>query len=391
MSSDVEKISIVGAGHTPFGRLNENLEELIIAATREALIDANLPASAVDAVFIAHFNSGLVPDGFVSSLVHQADPDLRFKPSTRVENACASGSAAIHAGINAILAGRARTVLIVGAEKMTSRSTPEVTEALAGAGYKNDPAEAALSFPGVFALAAKAYAERYGDPLPAMAEIASKNHMNALANPLAHMRRPMTVEDCANVTNKNPIIAPPLRLTDCSLVSDGAAALVLTTTQAARAHAHAARFRSALHVSDYLPISKRDLIAYEGPTRAIRGAFDTAGVTLSDIDFAEVHDCFTIAELLTYEAMGLAPNGRGADALAGGTVMRGGKTPVNLSGGLKAKGHPIGASGVSMHVMAYRQLTGRADDLQLPKADLGLVFNMGGAAVANYASVLSSR
>lgn len=391
MSSDVEKISIVGAGHTPFGRLNENLEDLIVAATREALTEANLPASAIDAVFVSHFNSGLVPDGFVSSLVHQADPDLRFKPATRLENACASGSAAIHAGIDAILSGRARTVLVVGAEKMTARSTPEVTEALAGAGYKNDPAEASLSFPGVFALAAQAYAERYGDPLPAMAAIASKNHMNALSNPLAQMRRPMTAEDCMTVTNKNPIIAPPLRLTDCSLVSDGAAAVVLTTTDAARTHRNAARFLAARLVSDYLPLSKRDLIAFEGPTLAIRGAFEAAGIGLDDIDFAEVHDCFTIAELLIYEAMGLAPNGRGADTLASGRVMLGGKTPVNVSGGLKAKGHPIGASGISMHVMAYRQLTGQAGEMQLPKSEIGLVFNMGGAAVANYASVLSSR
>ncbi len=389
MTSDVAKVSIVGAGHTPFGRLNENLEGLIVAATREALADANLPASAVDAVFVAHFNAGLVPDGFVSSLVHQADPDLRFKPATRLENACASGSAAIHAGINAILSGRAKTVLVVGAEKMTARTTPEVTAALAGAGYKNDPVEAALSFPGVFALAAQRYAERYGDPLPAMARIASKNHMNALANPLAQMRRPMTVEDCAAVTEKNPIIAPPLRLTDCSLISDGAAALVLTTSDAARAHAKAARFLAAVHVSDYLPMSRRDLIAYEGPRRAIHGAYEEAGIGLDDVSFAEVHDCFTIAELLTYEAMGLAAPGHGADALASGRVMRGGKTPVNLSGGLKAKGHPVGATGVSMHVMAYRQLTGQAGEMQLSKADLGLVFNMGGAAVANYASVLA--
>ena len=389
MASEIADICIVGTGHTRFGRLEETLEELIVAATREALAEAGLEGEAIDAVFIGHFNSGLVRDGFVSSLVHQADPSLRFRPSARLENACASGSAAIHAGIAAIRSGQAKRVLVVGAEKMTSRSTPEVTEALAGAGYQNDPAEAALSFPGVFALAARGYGERYGDPLPAMARIASKNHMNAMANPLAQMHRPMTPDECATVSERNPIIAAPLRLTDCSLVTDGAAALVLTSADIAREHAHAARFLSAVQVSDFLPMSRRDLVAFEGPARAIRQAYAEAGITIDDLSFAEVHDCFTIAELLIYEAMGLAEAGRGGEAVAGGRVMRDGRTPVNLSGGLKAKGHPVGATGVSMHALAFRQLTGQAGEMQLADPKLGLVFNMGGAAVANYASILA--
>lgn len=391
MIPNTPHVSIVGSGHTRFGRLDGTLEDLIVDAAREALTEADLPAAAIDAVYLGHFNSGLVRDGFPSSLVHQADPDLRFKPATRLENACASGAAAIHAGMNAILSGRAQTVLVVGAEKMTARSTAEVTEALAGAGYQNDPAEAALSFPQVFGVAARAYAERYGDPLPAMARIASKNHMNALKNPLAQMRRPMSVEDCATVTEKNPVIADPLRLTDCSLVSDGAAAIVLTTRKAARGHTRAATFRAAEHVSDVLPMSARDFLAFEGPERAIRAAYETAGIAVGDLDFAEVHDCFTIAELLIYEAMGLAPKGRGVQALDEGLVAAEGRTPVNLSGGLKAKGHPVGATGVSMHALAFRQLTGQAGEMQRPNAGLGLVFNMGGAAVANYASVLEAE
>lgn len=389
MASDVSNISIIGTGHTRFGRLAENLEDLITASAREALAEAELPAEAIDAVFVGHFNAGLVRDGFAASLVHQTDPGLRFKPATRLENACASGSAAIHAAIESILSGRARNVLVVGAEKMTARSTAEVTEALACAGYQNDPAEAALSFPGVFAQAAQAYAGRYRDPLGAMAQIASKNHQNAMLNPLAQMRRPLTVEDCATVTDKNPLIAPPLRLTDCSLVSDGAAALVLTTTQNAGKREKAARFLSAVQINDFLPMSRRDLLLFEGPRMAIRKAYEEAGIKLDDLSFAEVHDCFTVAELLIYEAMGLAPAGEGETALSSGRVMRGGQTPVNLSGGLKAKGHPVGATGVSMHVLAYRQLTGQAGEMQLDRADLGLVFNMGGAAVANYASVLA--
>ncbi|WP_028714512.1 thiolase domain-containing protein [Paracoccus sp. J55] len=390
MASDISDICIIGTGHTRFGRLDDNLETLIVTASREALHEAGLSGDAIDAIFISHFNSGLVRDSFVSSLVLQTDPGLRFKPSTRVENACASGTAAIHAGMAAILAGQAKRVLVVGAEKMTSRSTPEVTEALAGAGYQNNPAEAALSFPGVFALAAQAYGERHGDPLPAMAQIASKNHMNAMANPLAHMRRPMTVADCATIGDRNPVVAPPLRLTDCSLVSDGAAALVLTSTDLAQGHEHVARFRAAVQVNDLLPMSLRDLAAFEGPARAIRRAYSEAGIGVDDLGFAEVHDCFTIAELMIYEAMGLAEAGNGAEAIASGRVLREGRTPVNLSGGLKAKGHPIGATGVSMHVMAFRQLTGNAGEIQAPNPRAGLVFNMGGVAVANYASILSS-
>ncbi len=384
-------ISIVGSGHTKFGRLEQNLEDLIVAVTREAVEESGIDPADIDAVFLGHFNSGLVPDGFASSLIHQAYPQLRFKPGMRAENACASGSAAIHAGMNAIQAGKARTVLVVGAEKMTSRSTRDVTQALAGAGYQNDTDEAALSFPQVFGVAAREYEARHASPLNAMARIAVKNHANAMANPLAQMHKEFTFEHCSTVSNSNPEIAPPLRLTDCSLVSDGAAALVLTTDENAANFPRSVGIRAAAHVSDFLPMSRRDFLAFEGPERAFAEAFNSAGVTLEDIDFAEVHDCFTIAELLTYEAMGLAPKGQGARALDDGTVYRDGALPVNLSGGLKAKGHPVGATGVSMHALAYRQLTDQAGEMQKPGANLGLVFNMGGSAVANYVSVLEAR
>ncbi len=384
-------VSIVGSGHTQFGRLQENLEELIVAATREAVEDSGIDPNDIDAVYLGHFNSGMVTDGFASSLIHQAYPQLRFKPGMRAENACASGSAAIHAGMNMIRAGQARTVLVVGAEKMTSRSTKEVTQALAGAGYQNDPAEASLSFPQVFGVAGRDYDARYGSPLDAMAKIAVKNHANAMSNPLAHMHKEFTFEHCSTVSEMNPEIAPPLRLTDCSLVTDGAAALILTTDENAATFPKSVAMRAAEHVNDFLPMSRRDFLAFEGPERAFAQAFKAANVTLEDIDFAEVHDCFTIAELLTYEAMGLAPKGQGARALEDGTVYRGGALPVNLSGGLKAKGHPVGATGVSMHALAFRQLTNQAGDLQVPGAELGLLFNMGGSAVANYVSVLEAR
>lgn len=390
MHSD-KPVAIIGSGHTPFGRLGtDNLESLIVAAAREALADADIPPADVDQIYLGHFNSGMVSDGFASSLVLQAHEDLRFKPAARCENACASGAAAIFAGLNAICSGAARVVLVVGAEKMTSRTTEEVTAALAGAGYQHDAAERGLSFPQLFALAAQAYGQRWQDPLPAMAAIAAKNHRHALRNPLAQMQRELSESFCNTVSDKNPLIAPPLRMTDCSLITDGAAAIVLAAPDVAAQAKRSALFRAAAHVSDRLPLKGRDLVAFEGPRRAFAQAYAQAGVGLDALHFAEVHDCFTIAELLIYEAMGLAAPGQAPALLAERATERGGRLPVNLSGGLKAKGHPVGATGVSMHALAFRQLTGQAGDMQLPRADLGLVFNMGGAAVASYATILQT-
>jgi len=387
-----ETVSIVAAGHSRFGRLADvTLEDLIVQVTREALTDAAIDSSQIDAIFLGHFNSGMVPDGFPASLVLQADPALRFKPATRCENACASGSAAIQAGINAILSGAAELVLVVGAEKMTANTTAQVTQALAGAGYQNDVQEAGLSFPQLFGLAAKQYQQRYQSPLASMAKIASKNHTNALENPLAQMHKAMSFEHCNTVSESNPYIAEPLRLTDCSLISDGAAAIVLASAKRAKEFRREVLIRATSQVNDFLPIAHRDILSFEGPQRAIHSALRKADVTLNDLDFAEVHDCFTIAELLIYEAMGLAPKGEGHRALDDGVVQAGGRLPINLSGGLKAKGHPVGATGVSMHAMAFRQLTGQPTGIAVPNAEFGLVFNMGGMAVANYASVLQAR
>ena len=207
-------------------------------------------------------------------------------------------------------------------------------------------------------------------------------------NSAAQMHKPMTLEHCSTVSESNPLIAPPLRLSDCSLISDGAAAIVLASAERAKGFRREVAIRAMQQVSDFLPMSSRDFLAFEGPQRAIAAALHQAGVGLGEIDFAEVHDCFTIAELLIYEAMGLAPKGEGFRALEEGTVLADGRLPVNLSGGLKAKGHPVGATGVSMHAMAFRQLTGNPIGIALQQPEFGLLFNMGGMAVANYASVL---
>ena len=380
---------ITGWGHTKFGALKEqSLEDLIIAAADEALTHAGVAAEDVDGIWLGHFNSGMVPDAFASSLVMGLDDGLRFTPATRCENACASGSAAIYNALNAIRAGQTKIALVIGVEKMTDLDTAGVTKALAGASYQKE--ESGVSFPQIFGRIAGQYFQRFGDQGAALAQIAVKNHANAMANPLAHMQKAVNFEFCNAVSDKNPMIAAPLRMTDCSLISDGAAALVIVAPELAEDFPQAVTFRAAEQVNDFMPMSRRDMTELTGPRVAIEKAFAAAGVGLDDIGFAEVHDCFTIAELMIYEAIGLKPKGHGAEAVAEGLVMKDGKLPVNLSGGLKAKGHPVGATGVSMHVMAARQVTGNAGDMQADRSDLGLVFNMGGSGVANYCSVLEA-
>jgi len=381
------KAVIAGWGHTQFGRLeDQDTESLVLSAGRMALEHAGLPPCELEGIWLGQFEAGLDVGSFHSSLALGIDPAMRFIPATRCENACASGSAAIYAARNAIAAGEVKTALVIGVEKMTHRSTKEVAACLARAAYAKE--EGNLSFPQIFAEFAKAYFAEYGDCSDALAHIAAKNHRNALDNPLAHMRKDVGFAFCNTLSEKNPVIADPLRLTDCSLVTDGAAALVLVADDMRHAFPQAVEFRAAVQVNDFLPMSRRKLTDFAGPTKAIKDACTAAGVDSKDLDFAEVHDCFTIAELLIYEAMGLAPKGQGRKAIDEGVVMADGSLPVNRSGGLKAKGHPVGATGVSMHVMAAKQLTGQAGDLQLPGAELGLVFNMGGSAVANYASIL---
>jgi len=378
---------IVGWGHTPFGRHDDKtLEDLIIDAAQEAITHAGITPADIDSIWLGNFNSGMVPDGFTSSLVMGLDDNLRFKPATRLENACASGSAAVYAARDSIRSGSSKITLVIGAEKMTALDTAGVTKALAGASYQKE--EADLSFPAIFGQFAQAYFGEHGDHSATLARIAEKNHKNAMNNPLAHMRREFDFDFFNQVSNKNPLIAPPLRLTDCSPISDGAAALIMVSDEVAGDFLQGVSFRSAVHINDFLPMSKRNPIAFEGPKEAFSRAFAQSGITARDLDFAEVHDCFTIAELLIYEAMGLAKPGQGASLLEDGTVLKGGAVPINLSGGLKAKGHPVGATGVSMHVMAAKQLTGTAGDLQQPDAELGCVFNMGGSGVANYCSIL---
>jgi acetyl-CoA C-acetyltransferase len=380
---------IVGWAHTPFGKLEgETVESLVTRVANDALGDAGIAAEDVDEIVLGHFNAGFSAQDFTASLVLQASPDLRFKRATRVENACATGSAAVHQGLKAIAARSARIVLVVGVEQMTATPAAEIGRNLLKASYVREEADIEGGFAGVFGKIAGLYFQRWGDQSDALAQIAAKNHKNGVGNPYAQLRKDLGYEFCRAESDKNPRVAGPLKRTDCSPVSDGAAALVLADVETALRLSKAIVFRAAEHVQDFLPMSRRDILKFEGCALAWKRALAQAGVALGDLSFAEVHDCFTIAELIEYEAMGLAGEGQGARVIAEGVVAKDGKLPINPSGGLKAKGHPIGATGVSMHAISAMQLTDAAGDMQVKNARLGGIFNMGGAAVANYVSIL---
>jgi len=378
---------IVGWDHLKFGkREGDDIEDMIVSVATGAMRDAGVEPKDVDAIYLGTFGGGFVRQEFPASLVLQAHDDLRFKPSTHVENACATGSAAIYQGFNHIAAKKGRIVLVVGVEKMTEVSGEVLGGILSKASYLRE--ESASSFAEIFGQITDAYFQKYGDKSDALAMIAAKNHKNGCDNPYAQLQKDLGYDFCRNVSEKNPVVAGPLKRTDCSLVSDGAAAIVLSDVDTALKMDKAVYFRAAQHVQDYLPMSRRTVIDFEGPAEAFSRAFAEAGLTVEDLGFAEVHDCFTSAELLSYEAMGLTEKGQGEVAVKEGWTYADGKLPVNRSGGLKAKGHPLGATGLSMHAIASMQLTGTAGDLQLDDPKVGAVFNMGGSAVSSYVSIL---
>ena len=380
---------IIGWGHTPFGKLDAaDSEQLIRDAVEPALASAGLEASDIDGVFVGHYNGGFLPQDFTASLVAMAVPALRHVPAVRLENACATGSAAIWAALDAVESGRVRHALVVGFEIMNAVPGPKIAETLLRCSYVKEEGGIPAGFAGVFGQIAQQYFERFGDQSDALAAIAAKNHANGMHNPWAHMRRDFGFDFCRQPSDKNPFVAGPLKRSDCSLVSDGAAALVISREPVSGARVNAVRWKSRTQVNEYLPLSRRDPTRFEGAALAWQKGLADAGTALDELAFVETHDCFTVAELLEYEAMGLAPHGQGARVILDGVTRRDGRLPVNPSGGLKSRGHPIGATGVSQHVMAAMQLADAAGDMQIPNARLGAVFNMGGAAVANYLSVL---
>ncbi len=380
---------ITGWSHSKFGvNVEQTSENMIADVVEKAIEHAEISAKEIDAIFVGTFNNGFQKQDFHGALPAVSQSDLRYVPAMRVENACATGSAAIHTAMNAIEAKKAKTTLVVGVEKMTDVSSDKVGDILLGASYRPEEGSTKGGFTGVFASIAKSYFQKYGDKSDILAKIAAKNHENGCSNPLAHMQKNLGFEFCNSISEKNPYVAEPLRRTDCSMVSDGAAALIIQDFDLSLSAKRAIAFRARRHVNDILPLSKREKTKFEGALQAWHYALLDAKITLDDLSFVETHDCFTIAELIEYEAMGLTKIGEGYRAIEEGWVQKTGKLPINPSGGLKSKGHPVGATGVSQHVMSAMQLTGEAGDMQINKANLAGIFNMGGASVANYVSIL---
>ncbi len=382
---------IIGCGHTNFGRLDGlEPEDLIRAAVVDALTEAQIGPDEVDAIFLGTFNGGFVRQDFSASLVAMAVPRLRYKPAVRLENACATGSAALYAALDAIASRRVRIALVVGFEKMTGLRGHEVGEVLLKCSYVKEEGTTPGGFAGVFGRIAEEYFSRFGDKSDALARIAAKNHRNGVANPYAHLRKDLGFDFCRTPSEKNPVVAGPLKRSDCSPVSDGAAALVVAAEEVALTKPMAVRVRAYSQVNDYMPLSMRDPTRLDAGARAWRESLQKAGLKIQDLSLVETHDCFTVAELMEYEAMGLAEHGQGERVILDGITEKSGALPVNPSGGLKAKGHPIGATGVSMHALVAMQLAGAAGEMQIAGADLGGVFNMGGTGVANYVTVLEA-
>lgn len=384
--------SLIGWGHGTFGRSPApDTTALMADVVPQALEHAAIGPSDVDAVFVGVYNNGFSRQDFQGALVSMAVPGLAATPASRHENACATGAAALHAACDFIEAGRGRVALVVGAEKMTSVPAQQASEILLSGCWGPEEAGVDAGFAGVFAGLVEAYAQRYGDPRDAMARIAAKNHANATGNPYAQFRTDLGFAFCSTVSERNPQVAPMLRRTDCAPLTDGAAAVVVASADVALSAPQRVSIRARAHTNDVFALSRRpDPLAFDGAARAWRQALDGAGAGVADLDLLETHDCFTIAELLQYEAFGLTGRGEGYRALDDGLVGPGGALPVNPSGGLKARGHPLGATGVSQHVMAALQVTGTAGDMQVPGASLAAVFTMGGVAVSSYASVVEA-
>jgi len=372
-------VSIVSAGSSQFGRLDGVYgRELFADAAKEAFSRCpNLdPIKDVEALFVGHMGESYEHQGHTGPTL--ADwTGLLPKPAVRLESACASSGVALRTGIQAILSGMHKVVMVGGVEKMTHRTTAEVTEFLAMASDLPFEQWNGLTFPGLYALMATAHMHEYGTTEEQMARVAVKNHHNGTLNPKAHMQKEITVEKALG----SKVIAWPLKLYDCSLITDGASCLILTHPDLAK------RFTdSPVHVigsgqaSDAIGLYEREkLTSLKAARLAGQEAYRMAGVEPKDLDVAEVHDCFTIAELIAYEDLGFCGSGKGGNLIEEGTTELGGKLPVNPSGGLKSKGHPVGATGTAQAYEIYLQLTEQAEKRQVKGAEIGLSHNVGGS------------
>lgn len=415
----MSRTSIIGAYNTKFGSFakknretgeitdKKSFYELINEAGIEAVRDAGLEPSDIDAIWLGSCSPSLfVNQEHVAPLTVEVCPEaFRFLPTTRTEGACASSSVALYNAMYGIESGRYKRVLVIGVEKMSLLNTKGVTHALACSSYWPEEGSQGMTFPGLFAEYAKGYKAEYGlsdtELAEMLAHVSALMYRNAFENPLAHFGRGgvpeklglFSAEAVLNMPDeKNPMIAEPLRLHDCSLVTDGAAAVVLSAEGAAPAtDTGNVRIAGIGHTTERIAIGSRpNMHELMAAKEAVRQAYTEARITAGDLDLAEVHDCFTINQLLCTEALGLSEDGRAGYEYRDGRFGADDSCPVNLSGGLKAKGHPVGATGVSMHALLYKQLKGEPIGLA-PKQkapQTAALLNVGGSAVTNCVTVL---
>ncbi|MFB6468750.1 thiolase domain-containing protein [Cytobacillus sp. Hz8] len=370
--------SVIGIGSTCYGALEKSFIELSKEAAGKALEDAGVRPDDIDALYLGNFaGDQFIDQNHLASYVASA-VGLNGVPATRVEGACASGSLAIRQAIFAIKSGMCKRVLVIGAEKMTTLKTAEVTRILAQASNQKLEVNTGLTFPGVFGLMTNRHMYQYGTTREQLAAVAVKNHEHGLLNPLAHMRKKITIEDVCSSTN---MVAEPLNRYDCSLISDGASAMVICAPEIASDYRNEVVdiIGSGQASGPFEIFLNEDLTSLSSAKLAASRAYETAGVGPEEIDFAEVHDCFTMAEIVATEDLGFFEPGQGGAAALEGLTKIGGKIPINTSGGLKSKGHPIGSTGIGQGYEAVLQLRGQAGNRQVEGAKIGLTHNLGGS------------
>ncbi len=372
-------VSIISAGLSKFGK-HDGLyaRELFSYAAKEAFdrcpkLD---PKRDVKAMFIGHMGESYEHQGHTGSAAADWSGLLGI-PATRTEAACASSGAALRTGIYAVLSGLADVVIVGGVEKMTHRNTSEVTEYLAMASDYPFEQFHGITFPGLFALMATAHMNAYGTTQEQMGKVAVKNHHHATLNPKAHLQKEITIDSVLS----SKVVAWPLKMYDCSLITDGASCVILTKPELAQKYTdQPVHIIGSGQASDTIGLYERkSLTSLLSAKIASKTAFDMAALKADDIDVAEVHDCFTFVELMSYEDLGFCPVGKSGELIESGETCLGGRMPVNTSGGLKAKGHPVGATGTAQAYEIYLQLTGQADKRQVKNAKIGLTHNVGGA------------
>jgi acetyl-CoA C-acetyltransferase len=382
-------VAVVGIGKTPFGAFpDQDLRSLAVASIRKALADARMEPAQVEAFYLGNFaGPSFVGQSHLAPFV-AGSAGVTGVPCTRVEAACASSGSAFFHGVSAVGAGLYDAVLITGVEKMTSQDTPRVAEILAMAGDCCTEGKAGATFPALFALIAKRHMHQFGTTREHLAAVAVKNHANGAKNPDAHMRKVITVEQAL----AGKPISDPLSIYDCSLVSDGAASVVLCSLERARQFTDKpVQVLGIAQTSDWVALDRKaDITCFPAVVAAAAKAYNMAGIGPARVDVAEVHDCFTIAEIVAIEDLGFAAKGQGGPFSAAGETAIGGSRPVNTSGGLKAKGHPVGATGVAQICDIVTQLRGDAGERQVANASVGLAQNLGGSGASCVVTILGA-